>query len=45
MTDSGLDAVRRKKDSSVSRAVDLVKEGKAHAIVSAGHTGATVMAA
>ena len=44
MTDSGLDAVRRKKDSSISRAVDLVKEGKAQAVVSAGHTGAAVTA-
>ncbi|MBV9010222.1 MAG: phosphate acyltransferase PlsX, partial [Verrucomicrobia bacterium] len=38
-------AVRRKKDSSVSRAVDLVKHGEADAIVSAGHTGAAVAAA
>lgn len=44
MADSGLDAVRRKKDSSISRAVDLVKEGKAQAVVSAGHTGAAVTA-
>ncbi len=44
MDDSGLDAVRKKKDSSVSRAVDLVKEGHAEAIVSAGHTGAAVTA-
>ena len=44
MADSGLDAVRRKKDSSISRAVDLVKEGKADAVVSAGHTGAAVTA-
>ena len=44
MHDSGIDAVRRKKDSSVSRAVDLVKEGKAEAIVSAGITGAAVTA-
>jgi glycerol-3-phosphate acyltransferase PlsX len=44
MDDSGLDAVRKKKDSSVSRAVDLVKDGKAQAIVSAGHTGAAVTA-
>jgi len=36
--------VRRKKDSSVSRAVDLVKNGKAEALVSAGHTGAAVAA-
>jgi glycerol-3-phosphate acyltransferase PlsX len=44
MDDSGLSAVRKKKDSSVSRAVELVKEGKAQAIVSAGHTGAAVTA-
>lgn len=45
MHDSGLDAVRRKKDSSISRAVDLVKSGEADAVVSAGHTGAAVTAA
>ena len=45
MGDSGLDSVRKKKDSSVSRAVDLVKNGEADAIVSAGHTGALVAAA
>ena len=44
MSDSGLDAVRKKKDSSISRGVDLVKEGKADAVVSAGHTGAAVTA-
>lgn len=45
MSDSGLDSVRKKKDSSVSRAVDLVKTGEADAVVSAGHTGALVAAA
>ncbi|MEP7072144.1 MAG: phosphate acyltransferase PlsX [Verrucomicrobiota bacterium] len=45
MGDKAVDAVRRKKDSSVSRAVDLVKKGAADAIVSAGHTGAAVAAA
>jgi len=44
MSDGAVEAVRRKKDSSVSRAVDLVKEGRADAIVSAGHTGAAVAA-
>jgi glycerol-3-phosphate acyltransferase PlsX len=44
MQDSAIDAVRRKKNSSVSRAVDLVKAGSADAIVSAGHTGAAVAA-
>ena len=38
-------AMRRKKDSSVSRAIDLVKEGEADAVVSAGHTGAMVAGA
>src|SRR6267143_3310727 len=44
MSDGAVDSVRRKKDSSVSRAVDLVKKGEASAIVSAGHTGAAVAA-
>ena len=44
MNDSGLDAVRRKKDSSISRSVELVKSGAADAVVSAGHTGAAVTA-
>jgi glycerol-3-phosphate acyltransferase PlsX len=44
MSDGAVAAVRRKKDSSVSRAVDLVKKGDATAIVSAGHTGAAVAA-
>lgn len=38
-------AIRRKKDSSISRAIELVKEGKADAIFSAGNTGAAVAAA
>src|SRR3989442_15886703 len=44
MSDGAVESVRRKKDSSVSRAVDLVKNGDAQAIVSAGHTGAAVAA-
>jgi len=44
MSDGAVDSVRRKKDSSVSRAVDLVKKGDATAIVTAGHTGAAVAA-
>jgi glycerol-3-phosphate acyltransferase PlsX len=44
MTDGAVEGVRKKKDSSVSRAVDLVKDGRAQAIVSAGHTGAAVAA-
>jgi glycerol-3-phosphate acyltransferase PlsX len=42
MDDLAVQALRRKKDSSVSQAVNLVKEGKADAIVTAGHTGAAV---
>jgi glycerol-3-phosphate acyltransferase PlsX len=33
-------ALRNKKDSSMRVAIDLVKEGRAHAAVSAGNTGA-----
>src|ERR1700730_15090866 len=44
ISDKAWSAVRRKKDSSVRRAVDLVKHGQADAIVSAGHTGAAVAA-
>lgn len=44
MGDSPAVAVRRKKDSSINRAVDLVREGSADAIFSAGSTGAQVAA-
>jgi glycerol-3-phosphate acyltransferase PlsX len=44
MSDRAWTAVRRKKDSSISRAVDVVKHGEADAVVSAGHTGAAVAA-
>ncbi len=44
MSDSAALSVRRKRDSSVSVAIDLVKNGQAQAIVSAGHTGAAVAA-
>ncbi|MBV9298844.1 MAG: phosphate acyltransferase PlsX [Verrucomicrobia bacterium] len=44
MRDSAAKAVRQKKDASICRAVDLVKNGSAHAVVSAGHTGAAVAA-
>jgi glycerol-3-phosphate acyltransferase PlsX len=40
MCDSPVDAMRRKKDSSMRVAINLVKEGKAQACVSAGNTGA-----
>lgn len=45
MHDSAVKSVRQKKDSSISVAVDLVKQGEADAVVSAGNTGAAVAAA
>lgn len=45
MEETPAQAVRKKKDSSISRAVDLVKDGEADAVVSAGNTGAFVVAA
>lgn len=44
MHDSAVKSVRQKKDSSISRAVDLVKQGHCDAVVSAGNTGAAVAA-
>ncbi|MFC1498294.1 phosphate acyltransferase PlsX, partial [Verrucomicrobiota bacterium] len=44
MDEQPAQAVRRKKDSSIGRAVDLVKSGEADAVVSAGNTGAVVVA-
>lgn len=38
-------AVRRKRDSSINRAIDLVKHHEADAMVSAGNTGAVVVSA
>src|SRR2546426_2457318 len=39
MEDKPANAVRRKKDCSITRAVELVHEGKADAVVSLGNTG------
>lgn len=44
MDDSASDAVRKKKDSSIRVAFDLVKQGKAAAVVSTGNSGATMAA-
>lgn len=44
MSDSASDAVRKKKDSSVRVAFELVKDGRAQAVVSAGNSGATMAA-
>jgi phosphate acyltransferase len=45
MEDKPLEAVRKKKDSSMLRAIELVRDGKADAIISQGNTGALVAAA
>jgi glycerol-3-phosphate acyltransferase PlsX len=45
MTDHPREALRRKKDSSMRRAIDLVKTHDAHACVSAGNTGALMATA
>ncbi len=44
MDESAANAIRKKKDSSISVCADLVKEGVADSIVTAGHTGAAVVA-
>lgn len=45
MNESPAKAIRRKKNSSISIATDLVKDGTCEAVVSAGNTGAAVAAA
>lgn len=45
MTDLPAMALRNKKDSSMRRAIDLVKQGQADACVSAGNTGALMATA
>lgn len=40
MSEAAVDALRKKKDSSMRVAINLVKEGRAGACVSAGNTGA-----
>jgi glycerol-3-phosphate acyltransferase PlsX len=45
MSEHPREAIRRRKDSSMRLAIDLVKDGRAEAMVSAGNTGAlTAMA-
>jgi glycerol-3-phosphate acyltransferase PlsX len=41
MSDAATDAVKR-KDSTIYKAVELVRDGKADGVVSAGHSGATM---
>lgn len=42
MSDGAVEGLRRKKDNSITRSVELVKQKEADAVVSAGHTGAMV---
>ena len=44
MQDSASDAVRKKKDSSIRVSFNMVKEGRANAVVSTGNSGATMAA-
>lgn len=45
MSEPPADALRKKKDSSMRIAIDIVKEGRAQACVSAGNTGALMATA
>lgn len=45
MDDSPLSAIRRKKDSSIRVAIDLVKAGNADAMISAGNSGVVMATA
>jgi glycerol-3-phosphate acyltransferase PlsX len=45
MSESPADALRKKKDSSMRVAINMVKEGSAQACVSAGNTGALMVTA
>ena len=45
MTDDPASSVRRKKDSTMVRAAEAVRDGKASAMISAGNTGATMASA
>ncbi|MFM2296224.1 MAG: phosphate acyltransferase PlsX [Verrucomicrobiota bacterium] len=42
MEDKPLEGIRKKKDSSLVRAIELVRDEKADAVISAGNTGALV---
>ncbi|RUM88491.1 MAG: phosphate acyltransferase PlsX [Thermodesulfatator sp.] len=45
MDEAPSEALRKKKDSSIRVAFDLVNKGRAHAVVSAGNSGATLATA
>jgi glycerol-3-phosphate acyltransferase PlsX len=45
MEEQGAAAIRRKRDASINVCMRLIREGRADAVVSAGHTGAGVASA
>ena len=45
MDESPFEAIRKKKDSSIARAFNCIKNGEADAVVSAGNSGATMASA
>jgi glycerol-3-phosphate acyltransferase PlsX len=45
MEDKPVEGLRRKKDCSILRAVDLVRDGRAQAVISTGNTGGILAAA
>lgn len=45
MEDKPVVALRKKRDCSIARAIELVKDGKADAVISPGNTGGVVAAA
>jgi phosphate acyltransferase len=45
MNEEPLSALRRKPNASINQAMQLIKEGRADAVVSAGHSGAAMAAA
>lgn len=45
MEDKPVEALRRKKDSSIARAVELIKKGEAQVLISPGNTGGVVTSA
>jgi glycerol-3-phosphate acyltransferase PlsX len=45
MDEEATTPIRRKKDSSIRRGIEMVKQGNAHAFVSAGHSGAVMATA
>jgi glycerol-3-phosphate acyltransferase PlsX len=45
MDDKPMQALKRKKDASMIRAIELVKSGQAHAVLSCGNTGALMACA